>query len=143
MAILNYTTTIDAFKTASEIEHILMKHKAKSVMKEFDGNSITGLSFLIDTGYNQVPVKLPVKVSECLEVMKKEKRNGIKNIKDSKEQAERVAWRILKDWVEAQMALLDIEMVRMEEIFMPYIIDSQGKTLFEKLEEKQFLLTAN
>jgi len=141
VAILNYTTTIDDFKTVSEIEYILMKHKAKSIMKEFEGDSIIGLSFLIDTGYNQVPIKLPVKVDECLSVMKKEKRNGGKNIKDTREQAERVAWRILKDWVEAQMALLDIEMVRMEEIFMPYIVDNQGKTLFEKLEEKQFLLT--
>jgi hypothetical protein len=118
VAILNYTTTIAAFKTASEIEHILMKHKAKSVMKEFDGDSITGLSFLIDTGHSQVPIKLPVKVDACLAVLKKEKRDGGKNIKDTKEQAERVAWRILKDWVEAQMALLDIEMVQMEEIFI-------------------------
>ncbi len=141
MAILNYTTTIDAFKTVSEIEYILMKHKAKSIMKEFEGDSIKGLSFLIDTGYSQVPIKMPVKVDECLAVLRKEKRNGVKNVKDTREQAERVAWRILKDWVEAQMALLDIEMVRMEEIFMPYIVDNQGKTLFEKLEEKQFLLT--
>ena len=28
MAILNYTTTVDAFKTVSEIEYILVKHKA-------------------------------------------------------------------------------------------------------------------
>ena len=140
MAILNYTTTIDAFKTVSEIEYILMKHKAKSIMKEFHGESIVGLSFLIDTGYNPVPIKLPVKTEECLAVLKKEKRNGAKSVKDTREQAERVAWRILKDWVEAQMALLDIEMVRMEEIFMPYIVDQTGRTLFEKLEEKQFLL---
>jgi hypothetical protein len=141
VAILNYTTTIDAFKTVSEIEYILMKHKAKSIMKEFEGDSITGLSFLIDTGYNQVPIKLPVKVNECLAVLKKEKKAGVKSVKDTRDQAERVAWRILKDWVEAQMALLDIEMVRMEEIFMPYIVDNHGRTLFEKLEEKQFLLT--
>lgn len=50
MAILNYTTTIDSFKTVSEIEYILMKHKAKSIMKNYEGESITGLSFLIDTG---------------------------------------------------------------------------------------------
>ena len=56
------------------------------------------------------------------------------------QQAERVAWRILKDWIEAQMALLDIEMVKMEEIFMPYIVDQKGQTLYEKLEQKQFLL---
>lgn len=140
VAILNYTTTIDAFKTVSEIEYILMKHKAKSIMKEFHGDSITGLSFLIDTGYRQVPIKMPVKIDECLAVLKKEKRNGTKSIKDTKEQAERVAWRILKDWVESQMALLDIEMVRMEEIFMPYIVDNSGTTLYEKLEQRQFLL---
>ena len=39
------------------------------------------------------------------------------------------------------MALLDINMVKFEEVFMSYIVDSNGKTLFEKLEEKQFLLT--
>lgn len=143
MAILNYTTTIDAFKTVSEIEYILMKHKAKSIMKQYDGESITGLSFLIDTGQQQVPVILPVKIEECLEVLTREKKNSPRsNIKATREQAERVAWRILKDWVEAQMALLDIEMVRFEEIFLPYIEIGQNKTIFQALEEKQFLIEA-
>ena len=64
MAILNYTTTVDSFKTVPEIEHILVKHNAKSIMKNYDGESITGLSFLIDTGVQQIPVRLPVKVDE-------------------------------------------------------------------------------
>lgn len=141
MAILNYTTTIDSFKTVSEIEYILMKHKAKSIMKNYDGESIIGLSFLIDTGVQEIPVRLPVKVDECLKVLKKEKmENPKKQIKDTREQAERVAWRILKDWVEAQMALLDIEMVRFEEIFLPYIETNSGQTIYERLEERQFLL---
>jgi len=140
MAILNYTTTVDAFKTVSEIEYILMKHKARSIMKNYDGESITGLSFLIDTGIQQIPVRMPVKIEECLKVLQKEKQRGTKNIKATREQAERVAWRILKDWVEAQMALLDIEMVRLEEIFLPYIELPNNQTLFQALEEKQFLL---
>ena len=141
MAILNYTTTVDAFKTVSEIEYILMKHKAKSIMKNYEGESITGLSFLIDTGMQQLPVRLPVKVDECLKILKSEKQeNPRKQIKDTREQAERVAWRILKDWVEAQMALLDIEMVQFEEIFLPYIETQTGQTIYERLEEKQFLL---
>lgn len=141
MAILNYTTTVDAFKTVSEIEYILMKHRAKSIMKNYEGEAITGLSFLIDTGIQQIPVRLPVKVDECLKVLEKEKReNPRKQIKDTREQAERVAWRILKDWIEAQMALLDIEMVRFEEIFLPYIEVPGGQTIYERLEEKQFLL---
>ena len=141
MAILNYTTTVDSFKTVSEIEHILVKHNAKSIMKNYDGESITGLSFLIDTVVQQIPVRLPVKVDECLEVLKKEKKNSPRsNIKATMEQAERVAWRILKDWVEAQMALLDIQMVRFEEIFLPYIETGNGQTIYERLEEKQFLI---
>lgn len=140
MAILNYTTTVDSFKTVSEIEYILMKHKAKSIMKNYDGESITGLSFLIDTGARQIPVRLPVRVDECLEALKREKEKGTKNTKATREQAERVAWRILKDWIEAQMALLDIEMVRFEEIFLPYIETQTGQTIYERLEERQFLL---
>lgn len=141
MAILNYTTTVDSFKTVSEIEYILMKHGAKSIMKNYDNESITGLSFLIDTGMQQIPVRLPVKIDECFEILKREKKNSQRsNIKATREQAERVAWRILKDWVEAQMALLDIQMVRFEEIFLPYIETQGGHTIYERLVEKKFLI---
>lgn len=140
MAILNYTTTVDAYKTVTEIERVLVKHGARSIMKNYDGETITGLSFLIDTGVRQIPVRLPVKINECLEILSTEKRNGTKNVKATREQAERVAWRILKDWVEAQMALLDVQMVKFEEIFLPYIETNDGKTVYERLEEKQFYI---
>ena len=139
MAILNYTTTIEAYKTVSEIENILVKHKATSIMKNYNSEAIESLSFLVDVGYNQIPIKMPAKVDECLKVLQNEKKKNSK-VKATREQAERVAWRILKDWVEAQMALLDINMVKMEEVFMPYIVDKTGQTLFEKLEERRFLL---
>ena len=96
-------------------------------------------TFLIDTGTAQIPVRLPVRIEECYKILVREK-NGTKNIKTTKEQAERVAWRILKDWVEAQMALLDIQMVKFEEIFLPYIESDNGQTIFERLEQKHFML---
>lgn len=40
------------------------------------------------------------------------------------------------------MALLDIQMVKFEEIFLPYIEMQNGQTIFERLEEKQFLIEA-
>lgn len=140
MPILNYTTTIDPLKTQSEIERILVKHNAKSIMKNYDGEYVTSMSFLIDNGINQVPVKMPVKAAECLRVLEKEKAAGGKNIKATRAQAERVAWRILKDWLEAQMALLDVNMVSLQEIFLPYIVDQSGQTVYEKLEQRNFLL---
>lgn len=54
-----------------------------------------------------------------------------------------MAWRILKDWVATQMALLDMQMVRFEEIFLPYIKTDNGQTVFERLKEKHFLIEIN
>jgi hypothetical protein len=55
-------------------------------------------------------------------------------------QAYRVAWRNILDWVQAQMALLEIGMAKMEEVFLPYMQDRQGLTFFERMEERGFLL---
>lgn len=84
-----------------------------------------------------------VTIDDCFEVLIREKKKGTKNIKATREQAERVAWRILKDWVATQMALLDMQMVRFEEIFLPYIETDNGQTVFERLKEKQFLIEIN
>jgi hypothetical protein len=56
------------------------------------------------------------------------------------EQAYRVAWRNILDWVQAQMALLEIGMAKMEEVFLPYMLDQQCHTLFERMEQRGFLL---
>lgn len=141
MALLNYSTTVDAYKTVAEIEQMLVKHGAKSIMKSYEGEDVTSLSFLIDTGNGNVPVKLPVRLDDVLQVLTEQKKAHPKaNIKATREQANRVAWRILKDWIEVQMALLDMKMVKFEEIFLSYIETADGKTIYEKLEEKQFLL---
>lgn len=141
MPILNYTTTVDALKTVSEIEYILMVHGAKAILKDYDGGKIIGLSFLIDRCDKQIPIRLPAKIDQCLEVLKIEKKkNPKKNIKDTYDQAERVAWRILKDWIEAQMAIIDINMVQMEEVFLPYIRTPDGRTFYQQIEEKKFFI---
>lgn len=144
MALLNYTTTVEAYKTVSEIEQMLVKHGAKSIMKQFDDGMITSLSFLINTGVNDIPIKLPIRVDDVLQVLIEQKKMHPKaGIKATKDQANRVAWRILKNWIEVQMALLDIGMVQFEEIFLSYIETAGGKTIYEKLEEKHFLLELN
>ncbi len=141
MPIKNYTTTIDAFKTASEIEKMLVEHGALSIMKTYENGQISGISFMIDTGTQTIPVRLPAKIEECLDVMKKEKQQNPKaQIKLTKDQARKVAWRILKDWVDVQLALLDMKMVSFEEIFLSYIETQDGKTIYEKLEERKFCL---
>lgn len=117
MPIMNYTTKVDVFATLGEIQGQLVKHGAKKIMQDYDNDGhITALSFLIDTPNGPRGVKLPANVDAVWNVLTKQK------VKCDRDQAERVAWRIVKDWVAAQMAILESEMVQLDEIFLPYIL---------------------
>ena len=46
-------------------------------------------------------------------------------------QATRTAWRIVKDWVEAHIALVETQMVTAPQVFLPYAVMRDGRTLSE------------
>ncbi len=143
--IKNFSTTISVEKTITEIEKMLSIYGATRIMKEYDefGNPCK-LVFVILTDHGELPVKLPLNASKILDVFKIQVSNNKlpKKYRESEwavEQAHRVGWRIIKDWLDAQLTLLHIDMVKVHEIFLPYAYDSNsGMTLFEKMEEKGF-----
>ena len=51
-----------------------------------------------------------------------------------------MSWRILKDWVQAQRAIVDTKMVRLEQVFLPYAIMPDGRTLYERIRDARFVL---
>lgn len=107
MPLLNYTTKVNVFATLGEIQGILVAHGAKKIMQDYDNDGhISALTFGIDTPAGPRGVRLPANVDAVHAVLTKQK------VKCDREQAERVAWRIVKDWVEAQMAILESEMVQ-------------------------------
>jgi hypothetical protein len=57
--------------------------------------------------------------------------------------AEAIAWRICKTWLEAQITLINLEQAKLEEVFLPYLVLPNEKTLFETMERNQFLLPEN
>lgn len=138
MPILNYTTKIDVYTTIGQIQGQLVKHGAKKIMQDYDdAGRIISLSFVIATPSGLRGVKLPSNAEAVFSVLKRQK------VKCDTEQAERVAWRIIKDWVEAQMAILESEMVQMDEIFLPYMINEAEKTVFEVYRNNQLFLENN
>ncbi len=60
----------------------------------------------------------------------------------TRDMATRVAWRILKDWVRAQMAILETEMVSVEQIFLPYMEAKDGRTVYELMVANGLALPA-
>lgn len=142
MPLLNYTTTVEATRTADQIEQVLVKHHAKSVLKNYDGNGqLVSLSFIVPTSRGEVGVKLPVRPDAVLRIMTREYQSrSRRRTVPTREQAVRVAWRIAKDWIEAQMAIVETEMVTMDQVLLPYIETPSGKTIYQLFEERQQLL---
>ena len=141
MAILNYTTKIDPDKTASEIARCLSMHGASAVLTEYDEENgyVKALSFKINVEGQSIGFRLPCDWKPVLEILENDKK--VPRHMANREQAVRVAWRIVKSWVEAQMALVETRMVSTAEVFLPYAVMKDGRTLSDKVKENpQFLL---
>lgn len=140
--LLNYTTDIAVSKTLSEIQELLVKAKASAIALEYDPDgNIKSVFFRIKrTDGNEIPFKLPAKVEEVYQRLYSDKYRQ-ELYKDSRmEQSRRIAWRIIHTWLKAQLALLELEMVKPEEVFLPYMMVSANQTLFENMEQRGFLL---
>lgn len=135
MPLLNYTTKVNVYTTLGEIQGQLVKHGAKKIVQDYDeAGNIAALTFAISTPAGVRGIRIPANVDAVHKVLARQK------VKCDREQAERVAWRIVKDWVEAQMAILESEMVQMDEIFLPYMVNDKGQTLFEAYRSNQLML---
>ena len=124
---------------------MLADHGAKRILFDYGADSkVTAISFVIDTPTGEQGVRLPANVERVREVLRRQKNNPrVRNrsqIDDSQEQAERVAWRIVKDWLDAQLAILETEMVTVQQVFLPYFLDRHGRTLYEVYSSGDLLL---
>ena len=139
MPIANYSTSIDALKTVGEIQGILVAHGARSILMNYEKDgAIESLSFIVETRYGEMPIRLPINARAVLKVLEEQR---VPPRYANYQQAVRIAWRIVKDWVRAQMAILETEMVKMEQIFLPYMITKNDQTLYETMVDRGFYLT--
>ena len=152
MPLANYTTTVMAEKSISEIHGMLVSHGASHILTDYKDGKPTGIAFIIATPYGEKPFRLPANIDRVGAVLMKETQSLTYRRWDTQyqeqrkakltAQAARVAWRILKDWVRAQMAILDTEMVSIDQVFLPYMeVGNQGKTLYEVMVDRHLQLT--
>ena len=123
--IKNYTTKVDVYTSIGEIQAALARSGASKIMIEYDTGKAVAISFCINTATGLRGFTLPAPAEGTLRVFKKQ------GIKCDPEQAERVAWRNVRDWVLAQMALVESCDAAVDEEFLPYMTDNSGKTLYQ------------
>jgi hypothetical protein len=135
--IANYSTTVTALKSIGEIQGLLVAHGATHILMDYKAGEAVGLAFMVKTNYGEVPFRIPANIDRVQAVLNKQRvRSTV-----GRELASRVAWRILKDWVRAQMAILETEMVTIDQIFLPYMqVGEKGKTLYEVMIDHRLQL---
>ena len=135
MAIKNYTTTIDVYRSLGKIQGALASHGARKIMIDYDGDGQPiGITFGIETPEGPRGFLLPANVPGVKAVFARQK------VKAQEGQAERTAWRNVRDWIMAQMAIIEAGQVDMEEVFFPYMTDGRGRTVYQLYQGGQLAL---
>jgi hypothetical protein len=145
MPIKNYTTGVSEDKTVGEIMGLLAGKGARTIQILYDEKGRpTGVSFILLIDNWPVPFKLPCNfegVFNSLAAGYKDHfaRSRFKNNPESMAQSRRIAWRIIKDWVAAQMALIEAEQASLAQVFLPYAVVNESPsgaiTMYDKFLE--------
>ena len=129
------TTEIAPEKTAAEITHLLVQSGARQISLDYDAQGkLSGLRWVFPVGELPVSFTLPARVEPVYQVLLKRRKGYLDHVTRERLrlQAERVAWRQLLRWVQAQLALMDTGMVQAQEVFLPYLVQpGSNQTLFE------------
>jgi hypothetical protein len=141
------TTEISADRTATEVSAALVMAGASSVSVRYDKGKITGMGWTMKVGPNELAFDMPARVDPVYELLASRRSGDPKYFNSEtknriRAQAERVAWRQLLRWVQAQAAMIEVGMVKPAEVFMPYIRREDGTTFFAYFENHQLQLAA-
>ncbi len=139
-------TTVSAERSAQEIIREISCRDATQIRQDFKNGVLIGLAFLINLPDGRtLPVDLPARMEPMKKVLYRNlgpRQRQKMNEEDMSDAASKIVWRQLAAWVKAQMALVDLEMVRPEEVFLPYIQVAPNKTIFQALQEGGFTMKA-
>jgi hypothetical protein len=132
------TTEVPAATSRNQIMALLVERGAENIAMEYTARRVTGLSFGLVTTLGLLHFALPLRVEPIFAILQSQRKyNRTKHESQDIERAERIAWRQLLRWMEAQMALIDLGMVEDSEVFLPYALERSGKTMFQIFAEQK------
>lgn len=121
-----------------EIQLCLVKHGATKIIIDYTTGIPTAITFCLMLKDRLIAFSLPANYSGVLKSMKSDKKVPQRLLTD--EQALKVSWRIIKTWVEAQMALVEANLAEVAEVFLPYAVTKSGNTLYKEIESNGMLM---
>jgi hypothetical protein len=143
MPLLNYTSKVPAHESIAEISRLLATAGARQIMHDYDdAGTIVALSFRLELEGQRIGFRLPTDW-QPVQVLLEQQLCTNPNARPwmrTEDHARNVAWRVVKDWVEAQMAIIETRMVTTAQVFLPYAVTSNGQSLYEYIGQHTQLL---
>lgn len=128
----------------SRIEHRLAQAGALFITKSYpeDGSGKpNGMVFQVNVKNAPITFKLPAEVESTLDFMIKQRSKSPTKAQlgTIRSQAERTAWKILSDWIDIQISLIEIGKRDFIQTFLAESFDqTTGKTFYEKIKENNY-----
>lgn len=159
MFLKNYTSEVPVSTTIYRIEQVLIRCGVTGIMKEYGLNQrVVAITFrVVLPGDIKQMIRLPADEDKALDALwkdymgedlvdgkKKWDSRKRRNKNSFTDQAARTAWKIVQDWVEVQMSMIQMQQADLAEVFLPYFFDGR-RTYYQALKEAKFagLLTNN
>ena len=156
MFLKNYTSDVPVSQTVARIEQVLLRAGVKAIAKEYGPCSeVAAITFRIEAGPGQplLSIRMPAEVERAqnalwLEYVGTDKLSTDGNTvywhsrkkkrrKDFLDQGARTAWKLVQDWIEVQISMIQLQQADAVQVFLPYIWDGR-RTFYQGLKDSGF-----
>ncbi len=131
---LNFSTTVVASKSVSQIQDALVEAGAQSVLHEYEQMCVSAVCFKISTPEGNLHYRISANVDGVLSALKDDSRTP--KSKQTRQHAVNVAWRVWKDWVDVQLALIESKQVTLQQVCFPFALIANGETVWDVMKDK-------
>jgi len=143
--IKNYTSGVPIDRTVSKIEAVLVEAGASNITKDYGDCELKAICFTVihPQDGTKVSIRLPANVEgvyASLSSAVKRPRKG--TMAKLREQAGRTAWKLMQDWVEVQLSLIQMQQAEFLQVFLPYVWDGH-QTFYSALKDGGFKVLSN
>jgi hypothetical protein len=134
-SIKNYTVTLGADVYLSKIQKILVSFGVSGIGYVYDKQGmVESVMFKIEINENSRQVQLPLNWRKVAKILQDD------DVYKDDYHAYRVALANIMIWLDAQFAILQTEMVEFPQVFLPYMVGQDGRTLYETIKGNNYLL---
>lgn len=154
MFLKNYTSNVPVHQTVHRIEQVLIKCGVSGIAKEFGPTGeVAAMTFKIKLNDQTITIRLPADREAAIQALWLDYADGDRLSQDGAriayssrkkktradfvQQADKTAWKLIQDWVEVQMSMIQMKQADFVQVFLPYVWDGK-QTYYQALKAGGF-----